>query len=241
MSKDPAFLFYTNDFQSGTLFFTDEQVGKYIRLLMAQHQHGHLSEKQVLFICKTHDTEVLSKFVKDENGMYYNEKLESVINARAKFSESRRNNRLGKKKGSLEQQEVNNTSNSYVEHMENEIEIENINKDENGKTKKFSFKKSLLDLGVNEMVVDTFLEVRKKKKAVNSELAFTKISNEIIKSGLTPNDAITIAAEKSWSGFEADWVKEKTTHKQEKPTMRSTNEAFDEAKQFILNGGIINP
>lgn len=238
MSKDPAFLFYTNDFQSGTLFFTDEQVGKYIRLLMAQHQHGHLSEKQVLFICKTHDTEVLSKFVKDENGMYFNEKLESVINARAKFTESRRNNRLGKKKDNSEQQEVNNTSNSYVEHMENENEIENINKDENGKTKKFPFKKSLLDLGVDEIVVDTFLEVRKKKKAVNSELAFTKISNEIIKSGLTPNEAITIAAEKSWSGFEADWVKEKNfSQKQENaPSRRTTNEIFDKVKQDILNG-----
>lgn len=238
MSKDPAFLFYTNDFQSGTLFFTDEQVGKYIRLLMAQHQHGHLSEKQVLFICKTHDTEVLSKFVKDENGMYYNEKLESVINARAKFSESRRNNRLGKKKPNLEQQEVNNTSNSYVEHMENENEIENVNKDENGKTKKFAFKKSLIDLGVDEIVVDTFLEVRKKKKAVNSELAFTKISNEIIKSGLTPNEAITIAAEKSWSGFEADWVKEKNFAQkiESTPSRRTTNEIFDRVKEDILNG-----
>ena len=138
MAKDPAFLFYTNDFQSGTLFFTDEQVGKYIRLLMAQHQHGHLNEKQVLFICKTHDNDIMSKFVKDDNGMYYNEKLEAVINSRAKFSESRRNNRLGKKKDTSEQEEVNNTSNSYVKHMENENEIENINKDENGKTKNWT-------------------------------------------------------------------------------------------------------
>ena len=45
IKKDPAFLFYTNDFDRGCQFFTDEQVGKYIRLLMAQHQHGHLSEK----------------------------------------------------------------------------------------------------------------------------------------------------------------------------------------------------
>lgn len=106
---------------------------------------------------------------------------------------------------------------------------------------KFDFKKSLLDLGIDEIVVDTFLKVRKKKKAVNSELAFTKISNEIIKSGLTPNEAITIAAEKSWSGFESDWVKEKNfAQKKENPTMRSTNEAFDQAKKFILNGGVIN-
>lgn len=39
------------------------------------------------------------------------------------------------------------------------------------------------------------------------------------------------------------WAKKEKNfaQKKEKPTMRSTNEAFDEAKQFILNGGVINP
>jgi len=58
MAKDPAFLFYTGDFSTGTQFFSDEQVGKYIRLLMAQHQHGRLSEKQMLYICKNKDIEI---------------------------------------------------------------------------------------------------------------------------------------------------------------------------------------
>jgi len=31
--KDPAVLFYTQDFLTGTFTMTDEQVGKYIRLL----------------------------------------------------------------------------------------------------------------------------------------------------------------------------------------------------------------
>ena len=46
MAKDPAFLFYPSDFLTGTMFMTDEQVGKYIRLLCAQHQKGHLCEKR---------------------------------------------------------------------------------------------------------------------------------------------------------------------------------------------------
>lgn len=98
MAKDPAFLFYTDNFQSGTQFFTDEQVGKYIRLLCAQHLHGHLSEKQVLMICKTKDEEVMSKFIKDAEGKYYNERLEMEVLKRKNFSESRANNRLGKTK-----------------------------------------------------------------------------------------------------------------------------------------------
>lgn len=48
MAKDPAFLFYPNDFTSGTRFFTDEQVGKYIRLLCAQFDCGHLKESDMI-------------------------------------------------------------------------------------------------------------------------------------------------------------------------------------------------
>ena len=46
--KDPAFLFYSSDFLSGTMLMTDEEVGKDIRLLCLQHQKGHLKEKDML-------------------------------------------------------------------------------------------------------------------------------------------------------------------------------------------------
>lgn len=127
MAKDPAFLFYVNDFDSGTKFFSDEQVGKYLRLLIAQFQHGALSEKQVLFICRELDEDILKKFQKDENGNYFNVRLAEEITKRSRFSESRSNNRKGKIK-----QEVKNISSSYVptlvEHMENENENENEDK-----------------------------------------------------------------------------------------------------------------
>jgi uncharacterized protein YdaU (DUF1376 family) len=132
MAKDPAFLFYVNDFDSGTKFFSDEQVGKYLRLLIAQFQHGALSEKQVLFICRELDEDILKKFQKDENGNYFNVRLADEIQKRSRFSESRSNNRKGKNK-----EEVKNISSSYVEpyvhHMENENENENedVNKSKN--------------------------------------------------------------------------------------------------------------
>lgn len=120
MAKDPAFLFFTGDFATGTQFFTDEQVGKFVRLLMAQHQHGHLSEKQVMLICKTSDSEVMSKFKKDAQGFFFNERLEFEINRRKKFSDSRSNNRSGKYK-----KDLINISSSQEDHMENEIKNEN--------------------------------------------------------------------------------------------------------------------
>jgi len=93
MSKDPAFLFYSSNFLTGTMFFSDEQVGKYIRLLCAQHQNGRMTEKQVLSICKTKDTEIISKF-KFQDGFYFNEKLEEVMEKRLNFTESRRKSGL---------------------------------------------------------------------------------------------------------------------------------------------------
>lgn len=134
MSKDPAFLFYSDNFQSGTQFFTDEQVGKYIRLLCAQHLHGHLTEKQVLLICKTNDAdtkEILAKFRQDEHGKYYNERLEIEVTKRKLFSESRANNRLGKTK-----KQVKKIRKTSVKHLGNENGNgnEDINGIENGKT-----------------------------------------------------------------------------------------------------------
>lgn len=117
MAKDPAFLFYPGDFMTGTQFFTDEQVGKYIRLLLAQHQLGHLKESHMIMICKTYDNDIFSKFIKDSNGNYYNQRLEDEIIKRKKYTESRRNNRKSEKNISL----------TYDEHMENKNKDININ------------------------------------------------------------------------------------------------------------------
>jgi len=120
MSKDPAFLFYSSDFLTGTLLMSMEQKGKFITLLCIQHQKGHLSEKDMLHICGSYDEDVFTKFQKDEHGKFYNIRLEEEVDKRKAYSESRRNNR--KKK-----EDMNNTSLSYVEHMENENENEDVN------------------------------------------------------------------------------------------------------------------
>lgn len=124
--KDPAFLFYSSDFLTGTMTMTNEQVGKYIRLLCMQHQKGHLLEKDMLKICNTYDEDVYEKFIKDDDGKFYSKRLETEISKRKSYSESRRNNRLG----------TNKICKSYDYHMENEnininedIDIINNNKD----------------------------------------------------------------------------------------------------------------
>ena len=97
MAKDPAFLFYSSDFLTGTQFFTYEQIGQYIKLLCLQHQQGRLPIKHMLQICGSVDNEVFTKFIKDDNGLYYNERLEVEANKRKAYTDSRRANRLHKK------------------------------------------------------------------------------------------------------------------------------------------------
>ena len=126
--KDPAFLFYSSDFLSGTMLMTDEEIGQYIKLLCLQHQKGHLKEKDMLNICKTYNEDIFSKFIKDEEGNYYNERLEYEANKRKAYSESRRNNRKKKEETKTYEEDVKNICNSYEEHMENENINININK-----------------------------------------------------------------------------------------------------------------
>jgi hypothetical protein len=122
MAKDPAVLFYTSDFLSGTFTMDDTQVGKYIRLLCLQHQKGKLTQKDMLSICKAYDVEIWDKF-KVEDGLYYNERMYNETIRRQKFSESRRNNAKSTKKES--------TSEAYAKHMETETENRTITINEN--------------------------------------------------------------------------------------------------------------
>lgn len=85
MAKDPAFLFYASDFLTGTMFMSNEQVGIYVRLLCAQHQHGGRIDTNVLRAqCDsiTGGDTIYAKFHHDERGSY-NKRLNDEMVLRA--------------------------------------------------------------------------------------------------------------------------------------------------------------
>jgi uncharacterized protein YdaU (DUF1376 family) len=120
MAKDPAVLFYTSDFLTGTILMTYEQKGKYITLLCIQHQKGVLSEKDMLNICQSYDKDIYDKFIKTDEG-YYNKRMREEHEKRANFSKSRSENRL---KGIENQKNKSKkkAKSSYDNHMEDENE-----------------------------------------------------------------------------------------------------------------------
>ena len=129
MAKDPAFLFYSSDFLNGVADLTMEERGQFITLLCLQHQKGTLTDKTIRLSLGSVSIDVLSKFSKDKDGNFFNERLSEEIEKRIQFTESRRNN------GSKGGRPKNNTKplglakhNLMEDVNENENEDININK-----------------------------------------------------------------------------------------------------------------
>ena len=136
----PAVLWYSQDFITGTADMTMEERGVYVTLLCFQNTHGHMSREFIERICPNCPEYVLDKFLQDEDGEYYNERMEAEIQRRVKYSESRsRNVRSKSQENSPESspKDISKTyqvthDSTYEEHMETETEIY-IEKDKNKK------------------------------------------------------------------------------------------------------------
>ena len=133
MNKDPAFLLYSSDFLVGTMLMSNEQVGKYIRLMCYAHQKGgYITEQDILNICGgVRDEELFNKFKFDGDGVYYNERLLSEIRKRSNYTESRRNNLKGNKKVDSMDDDMNSHMDTHMgthmdKHMASHMENENI-------------------------------------------------------------------------------------------------------------------
>ena len=81
MQNDPAFLFYYRDFISQTRFYSDGAIGMLMRILCAQAEHGHLPGPQLKSLNSTDENqwgEIAKRFLKDADGLWYDEWLEKI-------------------------------------------------------------------------------------------------------------------------------------------------------------------
>lgn len=197
--KDPAFLFYSADFLTGTMFMTDEQVGKYIRLLAAQHQNGgKLTENHMIFICKSHDEIIWSKFEKDETGNYFNVRLREETEKRLAYCKSRGDNKRGKIKEPKHKKII---SKSYDNHMGDVNEDINRVKDKRLKREGESF---VIDSLFEQIWSDWLtyrIAIKKPIKPVSEKLAYQELYKF---SGGDPDKAkqiINQSIAKGWQGL----------------------------------------
>lgn len=162
INNNPAFLFYSSDFLTGVRLMTYEEIGKYITLLCLQHQQGHLSEEDMLNICGKYIPRIYDKFQKDNDGKYFNNRLEIEGIKRAKYVESRRENRSKK---------------TYVQHMENENINIYINNYINNNNYTNKLKESIITW------LDYKLERNENYKEKGFKALLTQIKNNVDKFG----------------------------------------------------------
>ena len=174
MSKNFAFTFYVNDWLGGTMYLTFEQKGAYLELLLLQFNQGRFTLRQAQQVLNTSFTtcwEAIADKFTEEEGLFFNARMEEVKESRERFVESRRNNRLGKvappKAPPVKPDHKNKTSNTLDKHKEREREKERAKEggDEN--------------LPPLERAFNEFVKMRKAKKKEPTPRAIELIKNKL--------------------------------------------------------------
>lgn len=201
MAKDPAFLFYYQDFIVGTTFLTLEECGAYIRILCYMADMGHMSKTQIEKITGSlgFTNSLRSKFKVDLNSNFYNDRLDIEIEKRKSFCESRRSNRMS------------NICQSSVGHMENENENRNVIKKENKikeynilNKNKFNFEEVWLKypkrVGKKEAIKHFHASVKTNDDFLNINRALENyIKSESVHNGYVQNGS-------TWFNNWRDWI-----------------------------------
>ena len=191
MCKSPSFNFYSADFLVGCCTLNMEERGQYITLLCLQHQKGHLNRRTIdIAIGTTVNREtgeiislvsdyVLEKFSVDENGCYYNKRLEEETIKRHKFVESRKAN-LSKS------QKETHMSSHMEQHMDehSEVHMENENVNENINKNKDDIYYIISEYKFSDLIVDNitkWLKYKKEKKQTYKKTGLKTLLNKIQK------------------------------------------------------------
>lgn len=118
--KDPAMLFYPSDFMMEISYMTNEEAGKYIRVLCNIFFHGRLSIDIIKRICGEEYETILNLLSRDDKGLYYHERMEYEMLKRRQFCESRSKNALSKSKKEEDKAETPDTKEQKAEEKKAE-------------------------------------------------------------------------------------------------------------------------
>ena len=211
---------HIGDFIKATARLTDSQTMAYLRLLWMYYDREKPLKpdtKVLAFQIGTtvEETELLleSFFWLADNGWHhtrcdqeiadYHAMLDKKSNAGRASAERRKNS------SATDVQQVLNECSTDVQLTNNHKPITN-NQKKN--------KTVVTDApdGVSQEVWDSFLALRKVKKAPVTTVALAGIEKEARKAGIGLQDALAMCASRGWTGFNASWVAEKQTAVQER-------------------------
>ena len=153
--------------------------------------------------------------------------IKTKFDGRRRFIESNLIGCLAKNQRQTCEKPKADSCNSHTNY--NKINNCSTNNQSNNKPVRFDFYKSLLSLGVTEQTAKDWMQVRKEKRAANTETAFRRIQQEIAKTGLTAEECIRLSAENSWQGFKAEWLQ----NKQKQATPQKQESAYEHNRRLL--------
>lgn len=125
MAKDPAFLFYPNDYIGGTMGMTFEEKGAYMELLMMQFNRGHMTSHMIGQTVGQLWDKLQDKFVKDEKGLWYNVRLDEEKEKRKAYTNSRKKNKSGNNQYTKKPQQKRGHMIGHMEDVDENINLIN--------------------------------------------------------------------------------------------------------------------
>lgn len=125
MANDPAFLFYPGDYLRDTQCLSERAQVAYDRIMCEHMRNICITQAQLDFFTKrltSDEKSELTMVLSNISGGYQITWVAESIQKRREYSESRRKNRVSRKKN--EPEKGNEHMKTYVPHMENENENE---------------------------------------------------------------------------------------------------------------------
>ena len=178
-----------------------------------------------------------------ENERLFNERISEelrVFNEKSQKSVEKANKRWNKVRQNNHEKvnKINETSNATAMQQQCYTDTD-LDKDlEKSKElkRKSTKKKFSLPENIDQKLWDEWMQVRFKKKAVNSETALNALLKKLslcAESGTTENEAMIIAIENSWKSVQPDWIDNLKTNGQSKPNQERQKFVRKPSKDFI--------
>ncbi|MFA5243688.1 MAG: conserved phage C-terminal domain-containing protein [Pedobacter sp.] len=123
MAKDPAFLFYPGDWLGGTMGMTFEDKGAYMELLMMQFTRGHMTDHMIGQTVGQLWVNIQDKFKKDDQGLWFNERLDVEKEKRKSYTDSRKNNIKGTNQHTKKDKKTHGHMTSHMENVNKDVII----------------------------------------------------------------------------------------------------------------------
>lgn len=220
MAALPYMQLYVADYLADTMHLSTEEHGAYMLLIFNYWQTGKplpYNKERLAIIARmsnerwTDVENTLKEFFVEKDGFLYHPRIEAdlkhVESVQEKAVLAGKASAKARKAKKQQKDSVRGNGRSTDAEQPYQHEGNHTDPDPDPNKKENTPLAMLVSFGVEKQIATDWLKVRKLKKLASTETAFNKIKSVAEKNGMTMNEAVTIAVENSWGGFNPKWLK----------------------------------